>query len=130
MFTSDNDLIRGKMLNTARIYFAVSMLTALFGAIYEHFSFGVYSFFMVFAFALPLLLGALPAMMLGLREKAVLPPPLARKAWRAGIATLTVGSIFRGVLDIYGTDSSFTGLYLVMGVMFMLAAMILAYAKK
>ena len=118
------------MLKKARAYFIVSMLVALFGAIYEHFSFGVYSFFMVFAFAIPLILGAVPAMYLGIRERAVMPPPMASKLWRAGIAALTVGSIFQGVIEIYGTDSEMTGIYALIGSLMLISGAISALFMK
>ena len=130
MFISDNSIVRANMLKKARAYFIVSMLVALFGAIYEHFSFGVYSFFMVFAFAIPLILGAVPAMYLGMRERAVMPPPMASKLWRAGIAALTVGSIFQGVIEIYGTDSEMTGIYALIGSLMLISGAISALFKK
>ena len=50
-------------LRTALIYTIVAVAVALFGAVYEHFSFGVWSAFMVYAFMLPLACGALPYML-------------------------------------------------------------------
>ena len=47
-------------LRTAFIYMIISIILMIAGAIYEHFSFGVYSYFMIYAFAIPLAGGALP----------------------------------------------------------------------
>ena len=47
-------------LKTAFIYLIISILLMIAGAVYEHFSFGVYSYFMIYAFAIPLAGGALP----------------------------------------------------------------------
>lgn len=91
-------------------YLRAAALTALAGAVYEHFSFGVWSFFMVYAFAFPLLLGALPMARLARRGRDGIPAP-TRGLLAAGIATLTVGSLMTGALEIYGTENPLTLLY-------------------
>ena len=111
MFTSDTKK-HGKL---ALIYLIISIFLALFGAVYEHFSFGVYSYFMLYAFAFPLVGGCLPSMFLMLRSKATTPLPMAVWLYRCGIATLSVGSLIRGVLDIYGTENILTGWYWYIG---------------
>ena len=73
---------------------------AAFGLIYEHFSFGVWSHFMGFAFLIPLLLGALPALLVR-RE----PSPAAAQLYGGFVLTLTLGSLVKGALDIYGTTN-------------------------
>ena len=45
-------------------YLLCMVLCALFGAVYERFSHGVWSCFMVYAFAFPLLLGLMPFFLL------------------------------------------------------------------
>lgn len=107
--TSDTDLRTN--IHAARAYVAVSVAVALFGAIYEHFSFGVYSYWMMYAFAVPLVLGALPALMLVTGKRTFPVPLIARKMWHAGVAALTVGSVFTGVLVIYGTSSAWSVVY-------------------
>ena len=108
-----------KALKSARNYLYAAIFCAFFGAVYERFGHGVYSYFMLYAFAFPLTLGALPAILYGLRGAA---PRVSRKLWGAGVATLTVGSLFRGVLDIYGTSSALTRVYWVAGVGLLLTA--------
>ena len=99
----------------ALIYLCFSIFLALFGAVYEHYSFGVYSYFMLYAFAFSLVGGVLPALILALcgRERR----PWTWTAWlyRSGIATLSVGSVIRGVLDIYGTGNVLTVWYWYIG---------------
>ncbi|MBR3396073.1 MAG: hypothetical protein IKG76_09870 [Firmicutes bacterium] len=97
----------------ARLYVLAAVNVAVFSAIYEHFSFGVYSAFMVCAFAVPLLMGALPFLLLGraLKKTGSTIPALVCKFWHAAVATLTVGFLFRGVLDIYGTSSPLASVY-------------------
>ena len=102
-----------KCLKAARNYLFAALSCALFGAVYETFSYGVYSPFMLYAFAFPLILGTLPAIMIGLRSGA--PLRVCEKLWAAGVATLTVGSLFHGILDIYGTSSGLTYVYWIGG---------------
>jgi len=90
-----------------------TVLLTLFGAIYELFSHGVYSYFMLYAFAIPLILGVLPYAMLLLLEKY--PRNLFTNLWNTAIATLSVGSVFAGVLEIYGTTNSLIIVYPVAG---------------
>ena len=104
---------RGTALRLAAIYLGVSAFCAVFGAVYEAFSFGVWSYFMVYAFACPLLLGALPALLVGISRRAPLPRRLSRGLWHMGVTALTVGCVFRGILDIYGTSSPLTAVYFV-----------------
>ena len=99
--------------DAARLYVLAAVNAAVLSAVYEHFSFGVYSPFMIFAFAVPLLIGALPFLMLGraLKKTGSTVPALVCKFWHAAVATLTVGFLFRGVLDIYGTSSPLASVY-------------------
>ena len=82
---------------------------ALGGFVYEQFSHGVYSDFMVYAFLPPLVLGACPLLIRALRGKA-LPGRWCVRLYHWGLIVLTVGCLFQGALDIYGTTS-----WLVMG---------------
>lgn len=97
------------------VYLLSAVFLALFGGVYEHFSFGVYSYFMLYAFAFPLVGGALPAILLGLADRPLAPWPMAAWLYRSGIATLSVGSIIQGVLEIYGTDNVLTAWYWYIG---------------
>lgn len=108
MFTSATE-------RTAFAYLLATIGVALFGGVYEQFSHGVWSFWMVYAFAFPLLLGALPFSVLALRKRP-LPPRHSRQLHHAGVATLTVGSVMQGVLDIYGTTNRLTVVYWVVGI--------------
>ncbi len=98
-----------KPANAALIYVVAALACALFSAVYEHFSHGVWSYAMVYAFLYPLADGALPALLLGGRRCA------GAGFWRAGVAALTVGSLFRGALEIYGTSHPLTVVYTILG---------------
>lgn len=108
MFTSATE-------RTAFAYLLSTIGTAFFGAVYERFSHGVWSFWMVYAFAFPLLLGALPFSILALRKRP-LPSRGSRQLHHAGVATLTVGSVMQGVLAIYGTTNRLTVIYWAVGI--------------
>ena len=52
------DPARRDVLRHAVLSLSFAVFCAFFGAVYEHFSFGVYSNFMIYAFAFPLAAGA------------------------------------------------------------------------
>ncbi len=116
MFTSDINEDRKRFARTALIYLLVSIFCALFGAVYELFSHGVYSFDMIYAFAYPLIGGALPFLILFFVRTKRYPNALAGNLYHGGIATLTVGSIMQGILEIYGTTNALTRYYPLIGV--------------
>lgn len=110
MCTSDSELCR-RNAKTALVYLLLTIFCALFGAVYELLSCEVYSFFMLYAFLVPLLGGALPYVLLSLRKKARSSRPFSAFCLHAGNATLTVGSIVGGVLEMYGTSNRLAALY-------------------
>ena len=114
LFTSDTDPSK-KALKRALIYVFVSLFCSFFGAVYEIFSHGVYSFFMVYSFLFPLVGGALPYLLLATWGKGFFPLPKEARLIRFGIAALTVGSIVRGILEIYGTTNCLSVLYWIVG---------------
>jgi len=95
-------------------YLLITVLCAVFGAVYEAFSHGVYAFGMLYAFAIPLLGGVLPALLLA-RYGRTLPSDTAVQLWHFGISALTVGSLFSGALEIYGTANRLTAVYWLAG---------------
>ena len=78
----------------------ITAFCAVFGEIYELFGHGVYSDYMIYAFMIPL-------MLYGKKEI----PDTARHLWNYGVATLTVGCIFQGILEIYGTTNRLAIIY-------------------
>ena len=90
------------------------LLTAfcvLFSMVYEHFSHGVYSPFMICLFLVPLLGGVVPSLVLVFSPGLCFPSPFARSTYRLGLITLAVGSCLRGVFEIYGTSAPLVGVY-------------------
>lgn len=98
------------MEKTVFAYLLASLFCAFFGAVYEAFSHEVYSGYMLNAFAFPLAGGALPFMAKSLSGRRF-PGRLSGSLYHCGIATLTVGSIMTGVLEIYGTTNGLVNVY-------------------
>ena len=120
MFTSDTDR---KSAFRSLIFFVIfTAFMALFGAIYEIFSHGVYSYFMIYAFAFSLVLGVIPHLFIALYGK-VFPKPISKNCWNHGVITLTVGSAFYGVLDIFGTTNFTVLVYLSVGGVLIIAGL-------
>lgn len=128
LYTSDIKKKRKRILKTALIYFAVSLFCVLFGAVYEIFSHGVYSYFMIYAFLIPLAGGALPWLLMVFslcgRDRR-LPKTAVQTLYHCGIISLTVGSLMTGVLNIYGTTNRLTSVYWAAGAALILSALIL-----
>lgn len=126
-------------LKTAFTYLLISIFVAFFGGIYEVFSHGVYSNFMLYAFAFPLVGGCLPFFALGMwsyigNEKHPIhfkaPNTFTRNLHHSGIATLTIGSVIRGVLDIYGTTNYLSNVYWIIGSGFLVAGILSYFLVK
>ena len=113
MYTSDKPISGKRYASVIKAYLLATVGSAIFGAVYELFSHGVYSCFMIGAFAFPLLLGAIPFFLMQKRGKPF--PGKTSDLVHAGVAALTVGSILQGVLEIYGTSNPFMIVYWVAG---------------
>ena len=103
------------------IWMGITLFCIIFAFVYEMFSFGVYSMNMILMFLYPLLLGALPCLLL---HKA------AGRFWNDGILLLTGGSLLAGVLEIYGTSSSLTDMIRWLGIVFVVLDLIIIVMKK
>ena len=116
--TSDIKKSRREIEKLVFTYLLATIVCASFGAVYESFSHGVYSYYMLYAFMIPLLGGTLPfSCVLYFRNK--IPRPMARRFHHFGISALTVGCIFCGVLEIYGTTNHLVIVYFTIGGMFL-----------
>ena len=153
MYTSDTE----KSLKTGMIYLAVSLAIVAAAAVYGLFSHGVYSYWMTYAFMIPMLLGAVSHLANALRteaskKEAVMqaasgepkePSPLSKRQKEpsllstfsgdvqiAVIAALTAGSLLKGALDIYGTTNRLLIAYPVIAVLTVIGAVILAKRRE
>lgn len=119
----------GAAFISCRRYLIAALLLAAFGAVYERFSHEVYSPFMVFAFMVPVVLGAIPALISALFEWELPAQPI-RTLWGAGVAMLAVGSVMQGVLEIFGTTNSKLIIYPVVGMALLIAAIVWRLANR
>ena len=106
------------------IYLGVSVFVFIFGQIYEYFSHGVYSSYMMYAFLIPFI-GLLNNLILKrtVSDNVTLP-------WKCGISTLSAGSIYKGVLEIYGTSGTFEIVYLIIGSIFCVMSAVFLAGRK
>lgn len=116
MSTSDINRMN-KTGKTALCYLFISLFCILFGAVYELFSHGVYSYFMLYAFVIPLVGGTLPFFSMAL-SRAPIPNRVSLNLYHSGIAALTIGCLFQGALEIYGTTNRLVSVYWVLGTLF------------
>lgn len=103
-----------------KIFLGVTIFVGVFAFVYEQFAHGVRSKPMMFAFLYPLLMGVLPAFVLSRIGKLKQIPyaSLMRAGvnlFVSGVATLTMGSVATGVVDIYGTTNRLLKYYSIVG---------------
>lgn len=91
-----------------KVFLGITVLVWVFSRVYEHFGHGVRSQAMLCAFLYPLLMGVVPNVILPALKvmRRIAYAGLLRvgaNLFCCGIATLTVGSLLFGVVEIYGT---------------------------
>lgn len=112
-----------KDIKKQKIYYIIAILSCIiFSSIYEYFSHGVISYYMIFAFIIPLVLGVCSLIILKIKK---MPSIIENKLYNCGIVTLTVGSIIQGVLEIYGTTNMKVYIYLVIGICLILTSVLI-----
>ena len=116
-------------LRIARNYLIVAAICAAVGVIYEYFSHNVWSVFMIGAFAVPLVLGVLPNLVIAIGRLKT-PGLAAENLYACGLATLTLGSLLKGVLQIYGTTNELLDYYWLVGAGFAGLGAIFYFAQK
>ena len=115
------------------IFLIVSVFVAVFGVVYEWYGHGIYSMSMLLAFLYPFFLGFVPTLALSFSELMEDIPyekgiRLGCNLFYSGIATLTVGSIAMGVVEIYGTTNRFMKVYTYVGIVLLFVGMCVACA--
>lgn len=106
-----------------RLFLFASVFFAVFAFIYEMFSHGVYSAYMIFAFLIPLVLGGIPMTLLRFFPKFSL-SHISLQTYTGGIFMLTIGSICHGILDIYGTTNQKLILFPIFGICLLITSFI------
>ena len=130
MYTSDTEYKNrtgsADLLRSGTAYLIASALVAAAGWMYELFSHGVYSNYMIYAFMVPLVCGALPDILAATRGcRSKKRSGCAASGLRlAAVVTLTAGSLIKGVLDIFGTTNRLLVVYPIIGLALAIAALI------
>lgn len=106
--------------NIFNIVFSIIIL--LFGIIYEVFSHGVISYFMIFAFLIPIINFLINILFIKCNIKVF---HISKNIFTAGVITLTLASIVKGVLDIYGTTNKLIFIYPVVGIILLIISIII-----
>ena len=88
-------------------YIIVSIICLIVSLVYEHFSHGVISIFMLYAFVIPLVAGI---------TKLILNMLINNTIYRASWITLLVYSYMRGVIEIFGTTNRLLPIFSYVGV--------------
>lgn len=145
---ADNAAAGCDPLKTGMRYLIASIIIAAAAAVYRLFSHGVYSYYMTYAFMIPLLAGALPHLTAAMRGSdrsgdsrsrenpaesetaAASKLPVIKDMQLAVIATLTAGSLLKGALDIYGTTNRLMIVYPVMAAIIVVIAVISEIKKR
>jgi len=104
-----------------RNYLLYSLLLIVFAIIYESFSHGVYSNYMIFSFIIPFIYGFCGSFLINIGCSK-----LGNTFYNLGIITLSIGSVFKGILEIYGTTNILLYVYIVVG-LFMAIIGIIVY---
>ncbi len=73
----------------------------------------------------PLAGGALPFLFLVISKTKLYPRTVARNLYHGGIATLTLGCILKGVLEIYGTTNALADRYWYVGIPMVFTAVLI-----
>lgn len=112
-------------LKTGMAYLVAALVIAAASAVYGLFSHGVQSYYMTYAFMVPLLGGAMPYLIAALKGRIMSAVTGTKDIQLAIIATLTAGCLLKGALDIYGTTNR-----LLIGYPVLAAAMVAALIIK
>lgn len=112
------------------IYILLTAFCGAFSYVYESFSHEVYSDYMAWLFLIPLLLGVIPNILALISKKLFFVSSWQRIIHNFAIATLTVGSILQGVVQIYGTSSPYIIYYFIVGIAFLALSILIWIANK
>ena len=93
----------------------MTVITLVFSIIYELFSFGVYSFYMMFAFIIPLISIGINLLLI---KYNIGIGKVSYNLFLASILTFTTMFLIKGILDIYGTSNILVIVYLIVGIIF------------
>ena len=103
-------------------FYIYTIFCILFTIIYQQFSHGVISIYMILSFIFPLTILIETNILKNINIKS-------HTLLKSSIITFTLGFIIKGILDIYGTTNSLLSLYLIFGIILFILS-IFFYIKK
>ena len=125
LFISDiNGNDKKGMLKTIYVYTGITIFCGVFSYIYSRFSHGVFSNYMTFMFLFPFLLGIVVNLYIMLMRSCPMPGSRTRSLYNQGVATLTVGSVVKGITDIAGTATQYQNVFWIAGIVLIVAGLI------
>ena len=101
----------------------MTIFVILFSTIYESFSHGVYSKYMILAFIFPLI-GLILSITYKNKFIKRFPNKISTNIFDASLATLTAGGLLQGFLEIYGTTNKLIIIYPAVGLSLLLISII------
>ena len=121
MSTSVTNLGKKRFKKTVISYTLITIFFFAFSRIYEAFSFGETSVHMHYLFAAPLVGGILLAIFL-----KVLPhfSRISLNLWNSAVAIITVGTLFRGIVNLSGRSTTLDTTYWYVGIGFAILAIV------
>ena len=105
-------------------YLILSVFFLAFGLIYEMFSHGVYSNYMLYAFAIPLIFGFIVYLIIYKFNLNRYLSELGMSIYNTFILMLTLGSIMKGFLDIYGTTNKLIFIYFILSIVLIIISVV------
>ena len=99
------------VISYVKKYLFFTLFIMVFGYVYEYFSHDVYIVFMQYAFVFPLILGGVPFLIFYLFRKNI-KINISITLYNNAVITITMYSILKGVLEIYGTTNMLLSLFL------------------
>ena len=119
--TSVTNLGKKRFKKTVISYTLITIFFFVFSRIYEAFSFGETSVHMHYLFAAPLVGGIQLAIFL-----KVLPhfSRISLNLWNSAVATITAGTLFRGIVNLSGRSTTLDAPYWYVGISFAILAII------
>lgn len=112
-------------------YLILSLVIFVFGIIYEYFSHGVYSIYMMGAFVIPLIGGVLVNVLIKNLNLSKVISERTLDLRDCGVITLMIASIILGVVEIYGTTNYLINfLFIVSGIILTITLISLKYDIK
>ncbi|MBR1416933.1 MAG: hypothetical protein IJ572_03860 [Bacilli bacterium] len=106
-------------------YIIFTLITLLFSIIYELFSFNVLSLYMLLAFLIPLFGLIIYLVMYKINKVNY----NSLRILDLSLVTLTLGSIIKGILDIYGTTNYLIYIHLILGIILFIISIIILLKK-